>query len=45
MSTLDPVPILGPGGAIARRLPHYESRPEQLRWPRRSLARSRRPGT
>lgn len=30
MSSLDPVPILGPGGAIARRLPHYESREEQL---------------
>lgn len=29
-SALDPTPILGPGGAIARRLPRYESRPEQL---------------
>lgn len=26
----DPAPILGPGGSISRRLPHYESRPEQL---------------
>lgn len=30
-SPLDPGPILGPDGAIARRLPHYEARPEQLR--------------
>ena len=30
MAKLDPVPILGPGGAIARRLPSYEARPEQL---------------
>ncbi|SIN83705.1 ATP-dependent DNA helicase DinG [Singulisphaera sp. GP187] len=30
MSALDPVPILGPDGAIARRLPSYESRVEQL---------------
>jgi ATP-dependent DNA helicase DinG len=28
---IDPVSILGHDGAIARRLPHYESRPEQLR--------------
>ena len=27
---LDPAPILGPGGAIARRLHTYEPRPEQL---------------
>ncbi|MBY0395789.1 MAG: DEAD/DEAH box helicase, partial [Thermoleophilia bacterium] len=26
----DPTPILGPGGAIARRMTGYESRPEQL---------------
>jgi ATP-dependent DNA helicase DinG len=31
MTSLDTVPILGPGGAVARRLPGYESRPEQLR--------------
>lgn len=31
MPTLDPNPILGPGGAIARRLPSYEARPEQAR--------------
>ncbi len=28
--SIDPTPILGPDGAIARRLPGYESRPEQL---------------
>src|SRR5690348_14840249 len=31
MRKLNPAPILGPDGAIARRLPRYESRPEQLR--------------
>jgi ATP-dependent DNA helicase DinG len=30
MSALDPVPVLGPKGAIARRLANYEARPEQL---------------
>jgi ATP-dependent DNA helicase DinG len=30
MSNLDPVSILGPGGNIARRLPAYEHRDEQL---------------
>jgi ATP-dependent DNA helicase DinG len=30
MAHLDPVSILGPGGAIARRLPSYEHRTEQL---------------
>ena len=30
MAQFDPVPILGPGGAIARRLHRYEERPEQL---------------
>ena len=30
MARLDPVSILGPGGAIARRLPSYEHRSEQL---------------
>src|SRR4051812_41173341 len=30
MASVDPVPILGPGGAIARRLPSYEPRPEQV---------------
>jgi ATP-dependent DNA helicase DinG len=30
MAHLDPVTILGPGGAIARRLPGYEARTEQL---------------
>jgi ATP-dependent DNA helicase DinG len=31
MSRIDPTPVLGPGGAIARRLPNYEARAEQLR--------------
>ncbi|MBX6313423.1 MAG: DEAD/DEAH box helicase [Isosphaeraceae bacterium] len=31
MPRLDPIAILGPGGAIARRLPGYEARREQLR--------------
>ena len=30
MSKLDPVPILGPDGAIARRLASYEARPQQI---------------
>ncbi len=30
MAKLDPVPILGPGGSIAKRLPRYEARPEQI---------------
>ncbi|MEO6807642.1 MAG: helicase C-terminal domain-containing protein [Isosphaeraceae bacterium] len=30
MPSLDPLPILGPDGAIARRLAGYEARPEQL---------------
>src|SRR3954452_15954760 len=30
MARLDPVPTLGPGGAIARRLPRYEARAEQV---------------
>jgi ATP-dependent DNA helicase DinG len=30
MAGLDPVPILGPKGAIARRLRNYEARPEQI---------------
>ena len=31
MTSLDPLPTLGPDGAIARRLPGYEARGEQLR--------------
>jgi ATP-dependent DNA helicase DinG len=31
MGRLEPAAILGPGGAIARRLPRYEDRSEQLR--------------
>ena len=30
MSRIDPASVLGPGGAVARRLNAYESRPEQL---------------
>ena len=30
MPSFDPNPVLGPDGAIARRLPGYEARPEQL---------------
>ncbi len=30
MPQFDPIPVLGAGGAIARRLPRYEERPEQL---------------
>ncbi len=30
MPQFDPTPILGPGGAIARRLHRYEERPEQM---------------
>ncbi len=30
MPQFDPVPILGPGGAIARRLHRFEERPEQM---------------
>ncbi|MDR3633406.1 MAG: helicase C-terminal domain-containing protein [Isosphaeraceae bacterium] len=30
MTKLDPAAILGPDGAVARRLPSYESRPQQL---------------
>ncbi len=31
MSKLDPAKVLGPDGAIARRLPSYEARPQQLK--------------
>ena len=31
MPNIDPIPTLGPGGAVARRHPNYEPRPEQLR--------------
>ena len=31
MPKIDPVPILGPNGAVARRHPRYEARPEQIR--------------
>ncbi len=39
MEPFDPSTILGPGGAISRRLPSYESRPEQLEMAR-AVARS-----
>ena len=45
MAKLDPVSILGPGGAIARRLPQLRaSRRSSSRWPGRSPARSSGPG-
>ena len=31
MPEIDPASVLGPGGAVARRLSHFESRPQQLR--------------
>ena len=42
-----PLPILGPGGAIARRLPTLRASRDRAarRWPRRSPARSRSPAT
>jgi ATP-dependent DNA helicase DinG len=44
MSVLDPSPILGPDGAIARRLPHYEVREEQLAMSRAVATAIERPG-
>ena len=31
MSEIDPASVLGPEGAVARRLQHFESRPQQLK--------------
>ena len=44
MAHLDPVSILGPGGAIARRLPHYEHRSEQLAMARAVARAIEKPG-
>ncbi len=44
MAYLDPVPILGPGGAIARRLPAYEHRTEQIEMARGVARAIERPG-
>ncbi len=44
MADLDPVSILGPGGAIARRLPSYEHRSEQLTMARAVARAIEKPG-
>jgi ATP-dependent DNA helicase DinG len=44
MPNLDPVSILGPGGAIARRLPNYEHRQEQLAMAQAVARAIERPG-
>jgi ATP-dependent DNA helicase DinG len=44
MAGLDPVPILGPGGAIAKRLRNYEARPEQLAMAQAVARAIERPG-
>jgi ATP-dependent DNA helicase DinG len=44
MPKLDPVSILGPGGAIARRLPSYEHRQEQLAMAQAVAGAIERPG-
>jgi ATP-dependent DNA helicase DinG len=44
MAKLDPVSILGPGGAIARRLPRYEHREEQLAMAQAVAGAIERPG-
>ncbi len=44
MSQLDPVSILGPGGTIARRLPAYENRGEQLEMARAVACAIDKPG-
>jgi ATP-dependent DNA helicase DinG len=44
MAKLDPVSILGPGGAIARRLPRYEHREEQLAMAQAVARAIERPG-
>jgi ATP-dependent DNA helicase DinG len=44
MAKLDPVSILGPGGAIARRLPSYEHRQEQLAMAQAVARAIERPG-
>jgi ATP-dependent DNA helicase DinG len=44
MATIDPVPILGPKGSIARRLPRYEAREEQLAMARAVAEAIEKPG-
>jgi ATP-dependent DNA helicase DinG len=44
METIDPASILGPGGAVARRLPSYEVREPQLRMARAVAEAIERPG-
>ena len=44
MAFLDPVPILGPDGAIARRLPAYEHRTEQIEMAQAVARAIERPG-
>jgi ATP-dependent DNA helicase DinG len=44
MSTLDPLPILGPDGAVARRLGNYEARPEQIAMARAVARAIEKPG-
>jgi ATP-dependent DNA helicase DinG len=44
MPKLDPISILGPGGAIARRLPSYEHRQEQLAMTQAVARAIERPG-
>src|SRR6516225_4436545 len=44
MACLDPVPILGPQGAIAKRLRNYEARPEQIAMAQAVVRAIERPG-
>ena len=44
MARLDPAPILGPGGAVARRLPSYELRDQQLEMAEAVARAIERPG-
>src|SRR4051794_26314372 len=44
MPRLDPGSILGPEGAVARRMPAYETRPQQLRMAEAVAGAIERPG-
>ncbi|MFO0889307.1 MAG: helicase C-terminal domain-containing protein [Isosphaeraceae bacterium] len=44
MARLDPASTLGPGGAVARRMPGYESRPQQLAMAEAVACAIERPG-
>jgi ATP-dependent DNA helicase DinG len=44
MAQLDPASILGPGGAVARRMPSYEVRPQQLQMAAAVASAIDRPG-